>query len=118
MLRKSDVYSMGFERGQSIAKHVPWIEKGPIEDTNAAREVGVVEVESLADAEMLFYHWASESESINRDYSPFEWTAKELNDLNEKVEWDVWDVYNEAIQEGFKKVWTDAEKTYRSRGYL
>lgn len=116
MLTKEEVYAMGFSRGQEIARHVPYLEKGPL-DSNTARELGITDVESLADVEMVFYHHAGESESCNRDYSPFEFTAKELNDLEQEVEWEVWDVYNDAIQEGFKTVWEQHEAAYRKQGF-
>lgn len=118
MLSKTEIHEMGFSRGQSIGRYVPYVEKGPIEDTNAARELGITEVESLADVEMLYYHWAGEAESNSRDYSPFEFTAKELNDLEAEVDWEVWDAYNDAVYEGFESVWREISHVYRSRGYV
>lgn len=117
-MTKEEIFDLGFRRGQSIAMYIPRIEAGPLEDDQAAREIGITEVDCLADAEMLFKHWATEKESYNRDLHPFELTAHALNNLDAEVDWEVWDVFNDAIVEGVNEVWKGLEHTYRREGLL
>lgn len=45
----------------------------------------------------------SGGESHARDYSPFEFTAKKLNDLQETADFDVWEVFENGINRGINQ---------------
>jgi hypothetical protein len=52
-----------------------------------------------------------ESEEGDRDFSPFEYTAKELNDLDEVVSWDPWEAFNKGVAQNINE-WWEVNKGY------
>ncbi len=110
-MEKVEVYDEGFERGYRVASWVDLPEAGA-EIPKHLDWIGLDRVESVSDAEEYFLSLCSESESNDRQYSPFEFTAKDLNDLEETASFEVWEAYDEGIHEGFKKSWEERSKDY------
>ena len=90
-----DIKKEGIERGRSIASWVDVPEGGK---TYMTESDGRVTVMSVAEAEIVMCDRASESESANRDYSPFEITAHELNSRDDCDE--AWAAFDAGIAEG------------------
>jgi hypothetical protein len=106
---RSEYYLTGFDRGQAIAS---WIDI-PENLENCAEWCGACE------SELTRYHCymnsvASESESIDRDYSPFEITASEINSLEELESESAWNDFDEGINDGIDANITPRLKTYFS----
>ena len=51
----------------------------------------------------------AEAEGQDRQYSPFDFTAKELNDLCNRKPYDVWTVFEDGINRGFEDVWKERQ---------
>ena len=79
------------EIGAEIPKHVDWV------------GYGKVSKENIRDVWELL---CAEAESNSRQFSPFEFTAKELNDLAETKPYDPWEVYDSALQKGYARYWS------------
>ncbi len=60
-------------------------------------------------AQDVYYNICSEAEDNSRQYSPFEFTAKELNELEEVKDYDVWEIFEEGICMKFDSYWEDYE---------
>ena len=72
------------EIGTRLPSHVDWQGIGEIEDES-----------DQADAMQML---ASEAEANDRDFSPFEFTARELNEREDSDE--AWSAYDEGISDG------------------
>jgi hypothetical protein len=94
---------MGFERGwnvaswcdlpeigQEIPRHVDWV---------GYREVTA---ENLRDVWEMYCH---ESESNDRQFSPFEMTAHDLNELADSKPYDPWEIFEDGIRAGISAYW-------------
>jgi hypothetical protein len=46
-----------------------------------------------------------DAESNSRQFSPFEFTAKELNDMTDSKPYDPWGVFEEGIHKYFREWW-------------
>ena len=85
------------EIGSHIPKHVDWV------------GYDTVDADNLRDVwEML----CSESESNDRQFSPFEFTAYELNELQETKPYDPWEVFEDGLRAGIAAYW---RKNYSQR---
>jgi hypothetical protein len=116
-MTRQEIFEKGFDRGFSIAS---WMELPRIGD-NVPKEldwIGIEKVESVSDAGEVFIMYCQASEDNGRSYSPFEFTAKELNNLQEELdesegEWfDVWEVYEDGIEQGFLENWQQRSKDF------
>ncbi len=78
----------GFKIGEKIPLHLDWVGYGTVTRDNI-RDV--------------FCMVAGEVEQNARQYSPFEETANELNELQDKKPYDPWEVFDDGIQSGIYK---------------
>lgn len=62
-------------------------------------------VEDEADQEELFFACAYDAEHNARQYTPFEFLAKEINDTEYADE--LWDAYEEGISDGIQARWNE-----------
>jgi hypothetical protein len=98
MATKQDIRNEGFRRGQNVASWTDMPEIG----TKLPRDVDwvgigvVIEANQYEAWEML----CGEAESNDRQFSPFEQTARDLNEMAESKPYDVWEVYEAGIQAG------------------
>ncbi len=106
-MTKKDIFDSGFQRGVNVAL---WCEIPDIGEEIKIDGEGIIDVtkDNLFDTCMSL---CFESEANDRQYSPFEFTAKELNDIEEKKPYDVWNVFETGIYKGFKQ-----ELTKRLKG--
>jgi len=98
---RDEVYEMGRERGGNVASWTDIPEVGsPIDTFLDWQGLGdVVTEDNQADyMEML----AFAAESNSRDFSPFEFTANELNGLEETADFEVWEAFDEGIADGIR----------------
>lgn len=70
--------------GSKLPRHIDWEGVGPIQDAH-----------DQADALSAL---AFDAESHDRDFSPFEFTAKELNDREDSE--DAWEAFEQGIADG------------------
>lgn len=100
-MTKQEIRNEGFARGRCIAswaeipeigaripRHLDWVGYETVTRENR-REV----------MEML----CNEAESADREYSPFEFTAHALNEKQERVQYDVWQEFENAIDRGIRR---------------
>ena len=104
------VYEEGFERGYNIASWQDLPEIG----TEIPRFMvdgfsGIIE--NVEDAQEVFISVCFSAEDSNRQFSLFEFMAKELNALDEVASFDVWGVFEDGITDGFYANW-DSRKDY------
>ena len=105
-MTKKEIYKKGYNRGYSIASLQDLPEIGTeIELDNFS---GIIE--DIIDLEIVFGELCFNSESIDRDYSPFEFVAKELNDLEETADFEVWEEFEKGISDGIKGNWKEQLK--------
>lgn len=97
-MTKREIFSEGKARGECAAS---WCEI-PELGSRIPREIDwvgyeIVTKENLLDVCIMY---CRASESNDRDFSPFEFTAKALNDEVEKKPYDVWQEYDRGIDTG------------------
>lgn len=93
----SEIYLSGFERGYNAAS---WQDIPEIGSTlsKSVDYQGIGEIESTQDQADALQMLASESESNSRDFSPFEFTAHDLNEREDSE--DAWQAFDEGISDG------------------
>jgi len=93
----SEIYLSGFERGYNAAS---WQDIPEIGSTlsKSVDYQGIGEIESTHDQADALQMLASESESNSRDFSPFEFTAHDLNEREDSE--DAWQAFDEGISDG------------------
>jgi hypothetical protein len=94
MATKKEIYSMGYNRGYGIA---------------SCRESKDSEFDGLDynEARDKFMQDCYEAEDNSRQFSPFEFTARELNDLIDTKPYDPWWVFDDGIYAGMDKGWRE-----------
>lgn len=100
---KSIIFQDGIERGRAVASWIDLPQIGSVVLTESDGRI-VITKENQADV------WVSlcyDAESNGRQYSPFEFTARELNDLHESKPYDVWEVFESGITEGINREWSE-----------
>lgn len=106
-----ELYEAGKERGYNIALHaeVPVIGDNGIDDTDDVKDV--------------FFDRCHDAEENNRSFTPFEFTAKEINEREDAME--AWESFDEGISDGFDDVWQkqkymirESEAKERTRNYI
>jgi len=74
-------------------------------------------IEDIDEVEDKFREYASEGECNSRQYSPFEFFAKELNDLDSEYEEgcseEAWEAYDEGVSEGIDKAWKESKEEFQ-----
>lgn len=91
----ADIYLAGYSRGWNCAS---WQDVPEIGSTVRTDAEGKVEIEDENDQADVMASLASESESNDRSFSPFEFTAKELNDREDSE--GAWEAYDAGISDG------------------
>lgn len=84
------------EIGQKVPRELDW--------------VGIGAVEHIEDAAEVFEMLCNAAEENARCYSPFEFTAKELNDREDSDE--AWEAFDEGTCEGYAKNWNERKSYY------
>lgn len=91
----SDIYLAGYSRGWNCAS---WQDIPEIGSTVRTDAEGEVEIEGENDQADIMSSLAFEAELNDRNFSPFEFTAKELNDLEDSE--DAWEAFEAGISDG------------------
>lgn len=94
---QDDFYDLGVERGRAIAS---WIDVPQFGD-HVPREIdwiGIEQILSKDDALEAFKLFAQAAEENSRQFSPFEHTAKAINESDEPDQ--NWDAFNQGIDDG------------------
>ena len=110
---RQDIYDDGFNRGYDTASWVDLPEIGTkVKPFQVEAFVGTIE--NISDAEDVFVSIAHEAEGNSRQFSPFEFTAGELNELeqDESIDYDPWEAFDEGIHDGILENWTERSKDY------
>lgn len=79
-----------------------------------ASGVDMPELDDVDEAEDQFKDAAFECEQTNRDFSPFEFTANELNELQEIKDFDVWSIFEDGIHQGVDACWIERYESFYS----
>lgn len=98
-IERADVVRAGYRRGFCFGEGVDVPEIGKRLGRFDSAEIGssVVTRENCAEIMEIY---AGQNEGHDRQFSPFEFTAKELNDLEETADFDVWEAFDEGIHDG------------------
>lgn len=102
-----DAYLRGFDRGYSCANNNDLPEIG---ETIDEPDCDVTLVETSDDREEVLSHRAYAGEETgyiplhstanDRSYSPFEFTAEEFNDADERLSEALWEAFDQGIGDG------------------
>jgi len=92
-----DAYLRGFDRGYSCANNNDLPEIG---ETIDEPDCDVMLVETSDDREEVLSHRAYAGEENDRSYSPFEFTAEEFNDADERLSEALWEAFDQGIGDG------------------
>ena len=90
-----EIRAEGFARGKRIAS---WIDVPNLGERFRLDSCGTMFCEDADSANEIMQELAYEAESINRDYSPFEFTAHDLNEREDSEE--AWESFQNGINEG------------------
>jgi len=111
MTTKKEIYNAGERRGYDLAN---WQELPKIGEVVVPGDIDWCgTIESVADAKEVFLQRCYMAEESSRQFSPFEFVAKELNDLAETKPYDPWDVFEEGICGGIRASWQERKKHYK-----
>lgn len=109
ILTKEYVFNLGITRGFAMSQGIEWLLPEKKLPKSIADVCGFEFVTNIVESETVFFQCAYDNETKNRDMSPFEFTAKRLNDWQEKVDWDVWKEFDSGIHEGMETFWAEAK---------
>jgi hypothetical protein len=87
------VYDMGYNRGYNIGRQLILDYEVSVED------------DDMDEAKEAYYRFAGEIEDIDRQFSPFEFLAKEFN--SEPNSDEIWDRFDNGIWDGINKAWDE-----------
>lgn len=108
-MNKKDLYKAGKERGFNIASWQDLPELGAKID-KSIDWIGLGDVVTRENVADYFSAIASQSESIDREYSPFEFTA---HDINECYNADsLWEAFDNGITKGIMDNWNSRKDYY------
>lgn len=105
----TDIYDAGYRRGFDIASWQDLPDIGAKTDRSVDYE-GIKIIKDIDDAHSYFSMLCICAEENNRSYSPFEFTAKEINDLDYSDE--AWTAFDEGINAGFEANWKSRADQY------
>ncbi len=110
-MTKREIYKLGFERGFNVASwtDLPEIGEKLCRSIDWAG-IGEITTENVAEAFEMLCHGA---ESNGRDFSPFEFTAHQMNELEDKKPYDVWEIFDNGIAAGIRKNWKARKNFYK-----
>jgi hypothetical protein len=103
-MNKRGIIAEGLNRGYSIAKNIELVDIGDYCDGQFLDERENVKITS--DNWLEFHtNYAYECESNDRQFSPFEFLANDINatEDNPRVKFEPWSVFDEAISRGIAK---------------
>ena len=104
MVTKAEIKQMGYYFCQGI----------PENNWRYALEKAVDDgCDSMEEVEEYYSNECYEAESNCRQFSPFEFTAKELNDLQDSKPYDVWEVFEEGIHKYIQEYWEENVENIR-----
>jgi len=112
-MTKREIYQIGYERGYNIAS---WQDM-PLIGSNVPRSIihdTVETIQDVNDREDVFYALCYEAEENDRSYTPFEFLAHDLNELQEKKPYDVWIVFDDGISAGIRKSYKERTRKYKA----
>ena len=98
-MTKKEIYKKGYNRGFYIASLQDCPEIGTKIELDNFKGV----IKDILDLEEVFEEMCYDAEINDRDFSPFEFTAKELNDLEETEDYEVWEEFEKGITDGINK---------------
>lgn len=96
-MNKREAYNQGRDRGWNVASWVDMPEIGS-EVPKHLDWIGIGAVEDVADQIDAWEVYCYESESNDRQFSPFEFTAKEINESRWPDEY--WTAFDDGIRAG------------------
>ena len=101
-MNKHQIISEGFNRGYSIAKSIDLVDIGHYGDGQYLDEHEKVKITS---DNWLEFHtsYAYECEDSDRQFSPFEYLAKDINNYEYKYNREGWIEFDKAIGRGIRK---------------
>jgi hypothetical protein len=113
-MNKREIIAEGLQRGYSIAKNIDLIDIGDYGDGQFLDERGKVRITSQNWLEFHTYI-AYECENQDRQFSPFEFLAKDINDTedNPRVKFEPWLEFNGAIGRGINKALRERWKSLK-----
>ena len=110
-MSKKEIYKKGYDRGLYIGS----LQNLPEIGTEIELDDFYGIIEDVIDLETVFEELCYTAETSDRDFSPFEFTAKELNDL-EKIEYyEVWEEFEKGITDGIKRNWKKRKKDFPAK---
>jgi len=103
MTSKKEIHESGYLRGWNVAS---W-QDVPAIGTEIPRHIDwvgyrIVDTENQRD---VWEMYCFEAESHGREFSPFEHTAHDLNEIAESKSYDVWEIYDAGIAAGIRAYW-------------
>jgi hypothetical protein len=113
-MNKREIIAEGLQRGYSIAKSIDLVGIGDYGDGQFLDERERVKITSN---NWLEFHtnYAYECESQDRQFSPFEFLANDINatEDNPRVKFEPWFEFDEAISRGIRKALKERWKSIR-----
>lgn len=109
-MNKREVYQAGKERGHNIASWIDLPEIGARIDKSLDWQ-GLGEFVTLENVADYFEMIAHASEDNDRQFSPFEFTARELNDQPNAD--SLWDEFDKGISKGILDCWRKRKDYYK-----
>ena len=101
-MNKREIVGSGLYRGYSIGNNIDVIDIGDYVDGRFADESKNVKV-TTDNWHDVHENIAYECESNDRSFSPFEHTAHDINQYEDKFDRDAWGEFDEAITRGIRK---------------
>jgi len=113
MTTKQEIFNEGYDRGYSIASWQDLPEIGTeIKPFTLPNFIGPIN--DIHDAAEVFIESCCEAEANDRQFSPFEFTAKELNEMENSKPYDVWEEFEDGITAGFEANWLERKHYYEN----
>ena len=100
-MTKKDIRNLGFSRGNNIASWADVPEVGTPIDWDVDW-IGLGETVTEENQREYMELLCAEAESNDRQNSPFEFTAHELNEMADSKPYDVWEVFEDGIRAGIR----------------
>ena len=113
MTTKKEIYEMGKDRGYNIASWTDLPEIGSSPDRITAAETCIDEITDIHDAHDVFVSLVWQGENNSRQFSPFEFTAHDLNEMVETKPYDPWEIFEEGIRVGIENNWKSRKGYYK-----
>lgn len=113
-MNKKEIFNAGYSRGYAAGDNIDLVDIGDYTSHDGDR------VKVTSDNWMEIHSsFAWEAESNDRQFSPFEFLAHELNEIADSKSYEVWDVFDEGVNKGvadaLKKRWKTV--SYKKEDY-